>query len=105
LLKPGMTAQVRIVVASKTDVVRIPTAALRFKPDEDETEGRLRRSALRQWRRHDSSASATARQGRSRAASAASADDDGLLAARRDGARIFRVYTVGAGAEARNCVR
>jgi multidrug efflux pump subunit AcrA (membrane-fusion protein) len=40
LLKPGMTAQVRIVVASKTDVVRIPTAALRFKPDEDETEGR-----------------------------------------------------------------
>jgi hypothetical protein len=31
-----MTAQVRIVVGSKTDVLRIPTAALRFRPDEDE---------------------------------------------------------------------
>lgn len=31
LLKPGMTAQVRLVVGSRQNVLRIPTAALRFK--------------------------------------------------------------------------
>ena len=31
-LKPGMTANVSIVVAKKDDVVKIPPAALRFKP-------------------------------------------------------------------------
>jgi len=31
-LKPGMTADVKIVVADKKDVLRIPTAALRFIP-------------------------------------------------------------------------
>ncbi|HRD96591.1 MAG TPA: efflux RND transporter periplasmic adaptor subunit, partial [Rubrivivax sp.] len=82
-LKPGMTAQVRIVVGSKTDVLRIPTAALRFRPDEDELK---------------------APPGAASAASAATsptvttrADDDGLLGARRDGVRLFRVYTVGEG--------
>jgi HlyD family secretion protein len=33
LLKPGMTANVTFVHASKDDVVRIPNAALRFRPD------------------------------------------------------------------------
>jgi len=36
LLKPGMTAQVNIVVGSRPDVVRIPNAALRFKPPRDD---------------------------------------------------------------------
>lgn len=31
-LKPGMTAEVQILVANQTDVLRIPTAALRFIP-------------------------------------------------------------------------
>ncbi len=31
-LKPGMTAEVKIVVADKKDVLRVPTAALRFIP-------------------------------------------------------------------------
>jgi HlyD family secretion protein len=35
-LKPGMTAQTRIVLQSKPDVLRLPTAALRFQPDDDE---------------------------------------------------------------------
>jgi HlyD family secretion protein len=96
LLKPGMTAQVRIVVASKTDVVRIPTAALRFKPDDDEMKGPASAaSAASAATATDSSASGAATAKAAAAASAASADDDGLLAARRDGARIFRVYTVG----------
>lgn len=36
LLKPGMTAQVNIVVGSRQDVVRIPNAALRFKPPRED---------------------------------------------------------------------
>ncbi len=31
-LKPGMTAEVKIVVADKKDVLRVPTAAIRFIP-------------------------------------------------------------------------
>ena len=33
LLKPGMTATVTFVYASRDDAVRVPNAALRFKPD------------------------------------------------------------------------
>ncbi len=33
LLKPGMTASVTFVYADKKDVVRVPTSALRFRPD------------------------------------------------------------------------
>ena len=33
-LKPGMTANVSVVVAKKDDIVKIPPAALRFKPKE-----------------------------------------------------------------------
>jgi HlyD family secretion protein len=34
-LKPGMTANVTIEVARRDDVLRVPSAALRFKPDAD----------------------------------------------------------------------
>ena len=34
-LKPGMTANVSIITNSKNNILRIPTAALRFTPDED----------------------------------------------------------------------
>lgn len=43
VLKPGMTAQVSMVVASKNDVVRIPNAALRFKPPKDEVRDKTRK--------------------------------------------------------------
>jgi HlyD family secretion protein len=33
LLKPGMTATVTFVYAQRADVLRVPNAALRFKPD------------------------------------------------------------------------
>lgn len=35
-LKPGMTANVSIIVSEKKDVLRIPNAALRFRPSEKE---------------------------------------------------------------------
>ena len=31
-LKPGMTAEVNIIIADKSDVLRVPTSALRFVP-------------------------------------------------------------------------
>ncbi len=41
-LKPGMTANVTFVVAERKDVMRVPNAALRFRPsdDKEEVEGR-----------------------------------------------------------------
>ncbi|MBI5205364.1 MAG: efflux RND transporter periplasmic adaptor subunit [Nitrospirae bacterium] len=36
-LKPGMTANVSVIVATKKDVLKIPNAALRFKPSEKGT--------------------------------------------------------------------
>ena len=38
LLKPGMTAQVRLVVGSRKNAVRIPTSALRFRLSDDDQE-------------------------------------------------------------------
>jgi len=87
ILKPGMTAQTRIVVASKSKTLRLPTAALRFKPDEDDLkpQGKAAKAAAS-------------------AASAASApktevarpDDDGVLSNLRGNARVYKVYTVDA---------
>ncbi len=77
LLKPGMTAQTRIVVSSKAGVVRLPTAALRFRPDDDQLKA--------------AGAAPTA----SAAVDKARADDDGVLSGVRAGARVYRVYTVG----------
>jgi len=34
-LKPGMTANVKVEIAKKTDVLRVPNAALRFRPSPD----------------------------------------------------------------------
>jgi HlyD family secretion protein len=88
LLKPGMTAQTRIVVASKPDVVRIPTAALRFRPEEDAAQ----KKRVAEKKKDDGE------QGKDVAAKetpAADPKDDGVLSATRGGARIFRVYTVG----------
>lgn len=36
LLKPGLTAQVRIITANRPDALRIPTAALRYRPSDFE---------------------------------------------------------------------
>ena len=44
LLKPGMTAQVRLVVANRPNVLRIPTTALRFRLSEEEQEAERKRN-------------------------------------------------------------
>ena len=87
LLKPGMTAQTRIVVASKTDVIRIPTAALRFTPEED---------ASPQAKLVDKkSKTETKENPQSTEKSKADPKDDGMLTSMKSGSRVFRVYTAG----------
>lgn len=79
LLKPGMTAQTRITVASKQGVLRIPTAALRFKPDDGKK----------------AKAGSAPEAPTTVVAKAADPGDDGVLTSLRSGARIYRVYTPG----------
>jgi HlyD family secretion protein len=43
LLKPGMTAQVRLIVGNRENVLRIPTAALRFRLSDEEQEKELKK--------------------------------------------------------------
>jgi HlyD family secretion protein len=96
-LKPGMTAQTRIVVASKSDVVRIPTAALRFRPEDDAV---AKKSADQSKTEAKADASKDAKSEASKPAAAAPASDpkdDGVTVATRGGARVFRVYTVAPG--------
>lgn len=82
-LKPGMTAQTRIVLQSKPEVLRLPTAALRFQPDDEERKAIAAAAA-------GSAASSVAVQ-----ASAPGGTDDGVLSGMRGGQRVYRVWTVG----------
>ena len=43
VLKPGMTAQVRLVVGNRPNVLRIPTSALRFRLSDEEIEKNLKK--------------------------------------------------------------
>ena len=50
-LKPGMTANVSVTVSSKKDVLRVPNAALRFRPSENKemTKKRVREKGSGVW--------------------------------------------------------
>lgn len=47
LLKPGMTAQVRFIVGMRPDVLRIPTAALRFRLTDDAVKNQQQAAPVR----------------------------------------------------------
>jgi HlyD family secretion protein len=91
LLKPGMTAQARIVVATKDRVVRIPTAALRFRPDEDSLKGKevAKAESKDDVKPEDKSVA------KNSTTDIAKADDDGVLTSIKGGKKVYRLYTVG----------
>ena len=90
LLKPGMTAQTRIVVASKPDVIRIPTAALRFTPEEELLPQKKQATTDGKTEKKDKASSAdTAEKTKT------DPKDDGVFTSTKAGSRLFRVYTVG----------
>ncbi|NVM75665.1 HlyD family secretion protein [Duganella sp. SG902] len=88
LLKPGMTAQVRLLVGNRQNVLRIPTAALRFRLSDEEIEKQKKLAAAKASASASASASATA--------AVAAQDDDAGFRSKADLARLFRVYTLDA---------
>ena len=83
LLKPGMTAQVRLVVANRPDVLRIPTTALRFRLSEEEQEAERKRNK-------DAKPTADA------APPAPVKDDDIAFRNASDTTRMFKIYKLDA---------
>ncbi|HTD04394.1 efflux RND transporter periplasmic adaptor subunit [Undibacterium sp.] len=87
LLKPGMTAQVRLVVGSRQNVLRIPTAALRYKLSDEE----LAREAKKQKeaaKNADKSAPASA----TASLPGPDADDDVGFRSKSEVTRSFKIY-------------
>ena len=80
LLKPGMTAQTKVVVASKSKALRMPTAALRYRPDEVKLKAAGASYAVK-------------------AVAEAAKSEDGVFSTVVGGVRQFKVYTKGAQGE------
>ncbi|QOY93528.1 efflux RND transporter periplasmic adaptor subunit [Massilia sp. UMI-21] len=85
MLKPGMTAQVRLVVDKRDKVLRIPTTALRFQLPEEEQEKRRKEAAK-------AGKDGKPRQVAPPAAPAPSVDDDVAFRTASETARMFKVY-------------
>ncbi|MRW87713.1 efflux RND transporter periplasmic adaptor subunit [Pseudoduganella sp. FT26W] len=89
LLKPGMTAQVRLLVGNRQNVLRVPTAALRFRLSDEEIEKQKKLAEAARPASASAAASATA-------AAEAPQDDDASFRTKADLARSFRIYTLDA---------
>ncbi|MGI4718516.1 MAG: efflux RND transporter periplasmic adaptor subunit [Janthinobacterium lividum] len=88
MLKPGMTAQVRLVVDKRDKVLRIPTTALRFQLPEEE---------LEKQRKKDKEAGKVRQVALNPApAPAAAPDDDVAFRTAAETARMFKVYRLDA---------
>jgi len=94
LLKPGMTAQVRLVVANRPDVLRIPTTALRFRLPEEEQQAERKRS--------EQAGKGAAQPASARPAALdttpaqAQTDDDVAFRSASETARMFKIYKLDA---------
>ncbi|WP_305263683.1 efflux RND transporter periplasmic adaptor subunit [Undibacterium sp.] len=89
LLKPGMTAQVRLVVGSRENVMRIPTAALRYKPSEEE---QAREAKALKEREKNASGSTASAASASANLPAPDVDDDVAFRTKKDLTRTFKLY-------------
>ncbi|KFI06984.1 efflux RND transporter periplasmic adaptor subunit [Massilia sp. BSC265] len=85
MLKPGMTAQVRLVVANRPNVLRIPTTALRFQLPEEEQE------KLRKKEAEKAGKNGNVKQVAQKPA-APSQDDDLAFRTANETARQYKVY-------------
>ena len=93
LLKPGMTAQVRLVVDNRPKALRIPTAALRFRLSEEDQEKEQKEQKERKAQQEK-----LAQQNKGHAPDAAAPPPDDDLAVQGTGttARLFKVYKLDA---------
>jgi HlyD family secretion protein len=93
LLKPGMTAQVRLLVGNRENVLRIPTAALRFRLSDEEQEKELKKQKeANNNKKSEKSASASASTSTSTVAPAPAPDDDIGFRSKSETARSFKIY-------------
>ncbi|MCU6496350.1 efflux RND transporter periplasmic adaptor subunit [Rugamonas sp. A1-17] len=91
LLKPGMTAQVRLLVGNRQQVLRIPTAALRFRLSDEEVEKQAKRDKALAAKAGSASASASAS---AVAVAEAPQEDDAAFRSKSELARSFKIYTM-----------
>ena len=89
MLKPGMTAQVRLVVANRPNVLRIPTTALRFQLPEEEQE------KLRKQEQEKAGKDGSVKQVAQKPAPP-SQDDDLAFRTANETARQYKVYRLDA---------
>ena len=89
LLKPGMTAQVRLLVGNRQQVLRIPTAALRFRLSDEEIEKQKKAVAASAPASASAAASVVALE-------APPQDDDSAFRTKAELARAFKIYTLDA---------
>lgn len=87
LLKPGMTAQVRLVVANRPDVLRIPTTALRFRLSEEDQAAEKKREEEK---------NKGVKQVTVKPAPAAPVNDDVAFRSASETARMFKIYKLDA---------
>ncbi|MEB0140170.1 MULTISPECIES: efflux RND transporter periplasmic adaptor subunit [unclassified Undibacterium] len=80
LLKPGMTAQVSLIVGQHRNVLRIPTAALRFHLSDEEEQKRSMRSGKANAGKTTDTAP----------------DDDASMPKKNKLTRVFKIYTLDA---------
>ncbi len=82
LLKPGMTAQVRLVVGNRQNVLRIPTAALRFRLSDEELEKEEKKLKAKEGDKKVAEA----------VVPAPDADDDVNFHSKNETARSFKIF-------------
>jgi HlyD family secretion protein len=92
LLKPGMTAQVRLVVGNRQNVLRIPTAALRYKLSDEEIA--KEEKAKKEAAKKDPTAAAS--QSASNLVPAPDAEDDVAFRSKNETTRSFKIYKLDA---------
>ena len=93
LLKPGMTAQVRLVVGNRQNVMRIPTAALRYKLSDEEIakEEKAKKDAAKK----DPTAAAASKSATS-LVPLPEAEDDVAFRSKNETTRSFKIYKLDA---------
>ena len=94
LLKPGMTAQVRLVVGNRQNVLRIPTAALRYKQSDEEIakEEKAKKDAAKK----DPSSAENQSGSASALVPAPEAEDDVAFRSKNETTRSFKIFKLDA---------
>ena len=92
LLKPGLTAQVRIITSNKPEALRVPTAALRYRPSDYEVALDKMKSGLLGKKGDDKADKKDDKKANAAVVESDATDELGLRT--KLGERLYRVYKV-----------